>query len=386
MISKIRAFLNRFDIYQLMSVPIVVVILFFSINFKSTTIKIGTVLPLTGPDSLRAINHRNGLLLAVNHINGLGGINGRKIQLELRDNSGSAEKTAEIVRDLIYENEVIALTGGINPEETRVMQFFADKAQVPLLTSLCTHFEISAGGSDFVFRSITDDQRQFDAIAEFATRRFNSRKPALIFDNDFYGTESAQRFIETSSRFGQQVCLAISYKSGTLNFKKQIELILSSNPDSLVILAPPAESAMILRHAREARFARPVLGGNAMSATEFISLAGVYSEGTIVTLPFNARLGGQRAEYFLAEYFEKHSAQADADAAMGYEAMMIMALALRASDSDPLTLRNALASLHGYESVAGSGGFDANGNQVRPAEIAIIKERQKIPSGLEELF
>lgn len=386
MIRKIKEILARLDIYQLLSIPMVFIILLFSINIKSSAIKIGVILPLSGSDSIRALNHKNGLQLAATHINNLGGINGRKIQLEIRDNGASAEKTAEITRDLIYENEIIALTGGINPEETRVMQFFADKARIPFLTSLCTHFEISAGGSPFVFRSITDDQRQFEALAEFSTRRFNSRKPALIYDNELFGTESAQRYIETCTKFGQQVCIAITYIPGTLNFKKQIELILSSNPDSLIILAPPEESAMILRHAREARFSRPVLGGNAMSASEFISLAGVYSEGSIVTLPFNARLGGQRAEYFLAEYSENFSIQADADAAMGYEALMIMALALRTSEADPVMLRNSLAALHGYESVAGSGGFDANGNQVRPAEIAIIKERQKIPANLEELF
>jgi hypothetical protein len=42
--------------------------------------------------------------------------------------------------------------------------------------------------------------------------------------------------------------------------------------------------------------------------------------------------------------------------------------------------------MHGWESVTGSGGFDQQGNQVRPAEIAIIKERQKIPVSMEDLF
>ena len=51
-----------------------------------------------------------------------------------------------------------------------------------------------------------------------------------------------------------------------------------------------------------------------------------------------------------------------------------------------LSLREYLASLKVWDSIIGSGGFDEDGNQVRPAEIAIIKERQTIPISMEELF
>lgn len=383
---KIADFCRRLDIYQLLALPMIGLILIFAIDLRPDDISIGVILPSTGENTLRAMNHRNGLLLAARHINRMGGINGKKLRLEVRDNQGSTEKTAAITRDLIYETEVAAIIGGITPGETRVIQFLCEKAQVPFLTSMCTHFEITANDASYTFRSISDDQKQFEAIAEYTARRFSSRKPALIYDNELYGTESAQKFIATCARFGQQVCAALSYRPGSLNFRKQLNIILSSNPDSLIILAPPTDSAIILRQAREARFSQPIMGGNAMSTPQFLNLAGVYSEGTIITLPFNARLGGQRADYFLSEYFEQHSVQADADAAMGYEALMVLAMALKAGAPDRIAVRNAIASLHGWESISGSGGFDARGNQVRPAEIAIIKERQKIPASLGELF
>lgn len=386
MFRKISDSCRHLDIYQLLAIPIIFLILLFAVDFKSKDVVIGIIIPSSGENALRAINHRNGLMLAAKHINQLGGINGKKLRMEMRDSKGSPESAAAITRDLIYETGVSAIIGGITPGETRVIQFLAEKAQTPFLTALCTHFEITASDADYTFRSISDDQKQFDAIAEFSSKRFNSRKPALIYDNDLYGTESAQKYIETCAKYGQQICAALSYKPGSLNFRKQLEIIQSSNPDALIILAPPADSAIILRQAREARFTHPVLGGNAMSTPQFLSLAGVYSEGTVITLPFNARLGGQRADYFLSEYFEQHSVQADADAAMGYEALMILALALKAGEPDRNAIRNAVAALHGWESVSGSGGFDARGNQVRPAEIAIIKERQKIPANLGELF
>ncbi len=385
-LQRMRAYFGRFDVYQLLALPVMLVVLFFSIDFKSTSLQIGIILPLTGEHSQRASNHLNGLVLAARHINELGGINGRKLHLEIRDSLGLAEKTAEQTRDLIYDTSVVALIGGFSPANTRIIQAMAEKAQVPFITGICTHFETTVSGNRFTFRSITDDQAQFEALAEYAAKRFNSKKTSLIYDPELYGPDSAQKYIETCGRFGQQVCAAISYRKGSLNFRRQIETLMTANPDSLVILAPPADSALILRQFREARFAKPVIGGNQLAASEFMNLAGVYSESVVTTLPFNSRAGGQRADYFLSEYSETFAQPADADAAMGYEAGMLMALALKSGESDRLTTRNALAALHGWESAAGSGGFDENGNQVRPAEIAIIKDRQKIPVTMEGLF
>ncbi|MBU1109094.1 MAG: ABC transporter substrate-binding protein [Candidatus Riflebacteria bacterium] len=379
-------FLKGFDVYQLLALPVLLVVLLASTEFKNTDIKIGVILPLSGANALRATSHCNGLRLALKHINAQGGVNGRKLRLEIIDNQGSPDLSAEIVRDLIYETNVVSLIGGISPAATRVIQNMAEKAQVPFLTALCTHFEVTDCGSRFTFRSITDDKRQSEALAEFSARRFKSRKPALIYDSNLYGADSAQKYIETSIKFGQQVCAAVSYRPGSLNFRRQLQVIFASNPDSMIILTSPEDAAVITRHAREARFSHPILGGNQLASPEFTNLAGVYSESVITTLPFNARLGGQRADYFLSEYFDTYAQQADSDSALGYEALMLNILALRAGEVSRLSVRNSLAQLHGWESVAGSGGFDNSGNQVRPAEIAIIKERQKIPVNLEALF
>jgi branched-chain amino acid transport system substrate-binding protein len=384
--DKCRDVLRQFDVYQLLALPVALLVIYYSIDIKSTNLQIGVVLPLTGEYAQRSNIHLNGLLLAARHINEMGGINGRKLSLQIRDSQGLAEKTAEATRDLIYESSVTAIIGGFSPANTRIVQALSEKAQVPFITSICTHFETTNSGNRFTFRSITDDRKQFEALAEYATKRFESRKPAIIHDLELYGPDSAQKYVEISSRFGQQVCAAVSYRKGTLNFRRQIETLMAANPDSLLILAPAADAALITRQLREARFSKPILGGNQLAAREFINIAGVYSEAVITTLPFNARAGGQRADYFLSEYSESFSQPADADAATGYEALMLVALAMKSGDTDRLATRNSLAALHGWESVAGSGGFDEEGNQVRPAEIAIIKDRQKIPVTMEGLF
>jgi branched-chain amino acid transport system substrate-binding protein len=384
--KRFRLILQKFDIYKLGALILLLVLIWFSFESTPSEIKIGVVLPLTGPNTARAQAHKQGIMLAIEHVNQAGGINGKTLRPIIKDNEGDPAQTAIICRNLIYAEKVVTMVGGIRPENSRIIQQFSEQSHTPYLTALCTHYELTANASKYTFRSITDDVKQFLAICEYAGRRFKTRKPALIYDPLIYGSDSAQRFIESALKNQQQVVAAVTYRSGTLNFRRQLEIIEASNPDALVIIAPPKDSALILRQAREGRFTKPILGVNPFSSHEFIQFAGIYSESTICTLPFNPRLGGQRAEYFLAEYVEKWEKGADSDAALGYEAVMLTALALKAGEYNKEMVRNYFASMHGWESVTGSGGFDQNGNQVRPAEVAIIKDRQKIPVNLEELF
>ena len=135
------------------------------------------------------------------------------------------------------------------------------------------------------------------------------------------------------------------------------------------------------------RFKNLIIGANQCNSSEFLQLAGIYSEGVITTLPYNPRAGGQLSDNFLNSFQEVYGRQADADAATGYESVMVLAFALEnTATKQEQSLRESLASCHGWDSIIGSGGFDNYGNQVRPAEIAIIKEKQAIPVSLEGLF
>lgn len=385
-IKNFVRFFKKLDIFQILSLPILIFILFFSLDFKSPTYKIGIVLPLTGEHGIRSQSHLNGITLALNHINNLGGINDKKIVPIIKDCGVTQEKAVEITRDLIYEQNAIAIFGGFSPANTRAIQAVTEGAGVPFITGICTHFEITNTGSGSSFRTITDDRRQFEALAEYSSKKHNVTRPAIIYDDEIYGADSAQKYAEIAMRFGQEVLQALPCKKGSLNFKKHLDTLFKGKPEALVILASSYDSALLVRQARESRYDKLILGANQLSCDEFMRLSGIHSEEVVATLPFNNRMGGQKSEYFTNEYLDQFGQNPDADAALGYESVMVMALALRTSGDGGKALKEALSSTHGWESILGTGGFDKNGNQVRPAEVAIIKDKQLIPISMESLF
>lgn len=381
--KKLLKRIKHLDTYQLLTIPVLLVLILCTVDFKTNSLNIGVVLPLSDNSSKRAQSHLNGIKLAINHINKQGGINSIPLKLIVKDSD--KQDAAEETRDLIYINNVKAILGGFTSKETRTIQKLSEKAQIPFLTGICTHYEISKS-APYTFRTITDDQHQFEALSLHSLTRFKSKRPAIIYDSELYGLESAQRYEETCSKNSQSVTIKQTYPTGTINFKTQLEEIQRSKPDCLVILANAADSALIVRQAREMGFEKPILGGNQCASNEFLQLSGLYSEGITATLPFNPISGGQRSDEFLNAYQETYEQQADADAATGYEMTMILSTALTSSEATGNNLRESLSALHGWDNIIGSGGFDNEGNQVRPSEIAIIKDKQTIPISMEELF
>lgn len=380
-------YFKYFDIYQVLTLPLLLVLIIFSLEFRAENIKIGILVEKSPLLEHRAQNQTWAFVLAAKHINDSGGINGRQVQLLVRHHDFSAHSAAKEAAKLVYQDSVQALVGGVTPKATRAIQDVALKSSTPFLTPFCTHYEITDSGNRYTFRNISGDLLQFESIIKYLRNSIESDSPALIYDQIYYGSNGAEKFMQIATSKGLRIGASLTYAPETKNFRSQIDLILASNADSVILLAPAVEAAVIVRHLREAGFSKPILGGSSLSDQAFINYAGVYSESVLTTIPFNSRLGGSRADFFLSEFRSTFDTQrVTADAAMGYESMMVLALAMARADSTNIPLRDSLSEMHGWDSIAGSGGFDSKGNQTRPAELVVIKERQKVPLGMEQLF
>ncbi|NLM17396.1 MAG: amino acid ABC transporter substrate-binding protein [Candidatus Riflebacteria bacterium] len=384
-IKNLTKTLKGFDIYQLSAIPLLMLVLFLLLDFQNNTIKIGVIFPFTGEHSERSKQALNGLILARDNINEAGGIQGKTIELLIKDTENNLEKTAQTARDLIYKNHVTAIIGGFLPKDARIIQLLAERSKTPFLTPICTHFDI-AKSSQYTFRTISDDIAQFEALVNYTNDILKAKSFIIIYDNELYGYESAKRYIDLAQKAGQSLSVTLPVSNKELNFKETLDVLKVYNPDYTLILAPEKTSALLVLQLREIKYENTILGANRMSSQSFIRLAGMDSESVVVTLPFNPRSGGQRADYFLSAYNEKFEKIANADAAISYEAMMILAIALRQETADRKIIREILGSLHGWDSIIGAGGFDKYGNQVRPSEIAIIKGKQAVPLTMEEMF
>src|SRR5690349_9126633 len=81
-------------------------------GISATEVKLGMWTPLTGPTALLGTSERDAIEIAIEEVNAVGGVNGRKLKLVAYDDAGSPQEALTTVRRLIDQDNVFALIAG----------------------------------------------------------------------------------------------------------------------------------------------------------------------------------------------------------------------------------------------------------------------------------
>ena len=97
-------------------------------------IPIGVNIELTGPASLLGASYKNALDLVVADINRQGVLDGRKLELIVRDNRSDPAEATRVAKNLWDNEQIVAMVGpGVSPTSVPVAQE-AERRQVPLVS------------------------------------------------------------------------------------------------------------------------------------------------------------------------------------------------------------------------------------------------------------
>src|SRR5512137_1532293 len=97
-------------------------------------IKIGALFAVTGPASFLGAPEEKTVQMLVEKINSTGGVNGRKLQLVIKDTAGSPEKAMSFAKQLIEEDKVLAIIGPSTSGETMKIKDLCEENKVPLVS------------------------------------------------------------------------------------------------------------------------------------------------------------------------------------------------------------------------------------------------------------
>jgi branched-chain amino acid transport system substrate-binding protein len=162
----------------------------------SDVIKIGSVAPLTGPQTHIGKDNENGARLAVDEINAKGlELGGRKVKLELLGEDDQAEpKTATIVAQKLVDAGVVAVIGHLNSGTTIPASKIYHDAGIPQISPSATAVAYTAQGYKTAYRVMANDAQQGKALGQFAVSRLAAKKIAIIDDRTAYGQGLADEF------------------------------------------------------------------------------------------------------------------------------------------------------------------------------------------------
>jgi len=338
------------------------------------TIKVGLVAPLTGEVRTFGQSMRNGAMQAFDEVNAAGGLNGRQIQVMVRDDANDPEESAEAGRQLIDGAGVVAVVGSVSSGCSEALAARCQSARVPMITPTATNPMVTMppeGRRDFVFRACYIDPFQGTVAARFVRDSLGAVTAAVLYDSENdYSRGLAEYFITAFTGDGGTVVNRQSYPDDQVDFTAVLAEVRRSSPDVLFLPDYYNRAGLIVRQAREQGVTAWLMGGDGWDSPKMPAIAGDAIVGGFFTSHFSADDPRPEVQAWSDKYEAKYGQRPDAFATLGYDAALLLVEALRrAARPEPADIRDAIAGISGFPCVSGSVSFDASGNPIKPAVV-----------------
>ncbi|MGQ0642588.1 MAG: ABC transporter substrate-binding protein [Gemmatimonadaceae bacterium] len=300
---------------------------------------------------------KQGIELAVAEINERGGINGRPIEWLMRDDAANGAKAAEVANEFLNNRDVIAVVGHVNSSAMVAAARVYDGG-LPAV-AVTTSTPDLTGISPWVFRVISSDSVNGIDLARFA-ERMSFKSAALLYENDTYGRGLASAF-QRAYR-GRLLAADPIPGDSSSDFEPYVAYLKQLQPDAVVMVTVQAPGLALVREARRQQLGAAILGSDGW--TGFDQHADI-ANGIYVAQPFTASDPRPAAQRFVAAFQRRFGAKPNANAALGYDAMTVVAEAIRAVGPDRRRVRAYLASSAQRSPHSGASGpiaFEATGD------------------------
>lgn len=318
--------------------------------------------------SRREVHYGEGLDMAVAEINAAGGVLGRRIALRREDDHESVDEGELVAQRLANDPDVVAVIGHLQSYVSVPAAAIYDLSGLVMVAPTATDPELTARGYSRVFRATFTDTEVGRQMAEYAARR-EYRRIGIYYIRSDYGRNLANAFEERANDLGLSIPVRQSYEPGDAGRSDSFGPVLRSwgelGLDAIFLAGEVPSAARAIVAAREAGLTVPIIGGDAMSSGELISVAGDAAEGTVVATAFHADEPRAEVRRFTASFEKRYGVPPDAGSALGYDVIRLLADAMRRAGTVlPDSVARALHSLRGWKGVTGSFTFDSAGNLV----------------------
>jgi branched-chain amino acid transport system substrate-binding protein len=337
-------------------------------------ILIGEYGSLTGTTATFGISTRNGIDLAVEEVNGSGGVLGKKIRVIVEDDQGKPEEAQTVVTKLINKDRVIAVLGEVASSRSLAAAPVCQSNRIPMITPSSTNPKVTQIG-DFIFRVCFIDPFQGFVMAKFAAESLKIKNVAILRDikND-YSVGLADVFVENFKKMGGTITADESYSEGDTDFSAQLTSIRSGNPQAIFVPGYYTEVGLVARQARKLGITVPLMGGDGWDSPKLWEIGGEALNDCYYSNHYSVDDPSPSIQKFVADYKARFNQVPDAIAALGYDAARILIHAFQtAGTTDPLKVRDAIAQTKEFQGVTGSITLDQNRNAVKPAVVLRVK-------------
>jgi branched-chain amino acid transport system substrate-binding protein len=326
-------------------------------------IKIGGLLPMSGPGSYFGAQDKQGVELALEQLNKTG-VNGYKFEVKYEDSSCSPLPATQAAKRLLDQFKPDVVIGEECSDATLAVMPIMEQAKVPLLNAGSSAIKITDPGNPWTFRIMPNEVMQGVDIATKAYKQLNARTAVLLHENTNAGIGNANVFAETFTKLGGKILADIGFGRDVNDFTSiatrvaglgKIDVIptYTLEGQGLKITQALAQAGVVKGGGGQA-----IQLGTIWLPFGFEQKAGKAAVGYIRIVQFDPTDQRDVVRKFIEAFKAKYNQDPTHLNAHAYDQVMLIADVVRRGAKDAQSIRDGLAATKNFAGVTGSVEFD----------------------------
>jgi branched-chain amino acid transport system substrate-binding protein len=304
-----------------------------------------------------------GIELAVDEINASGGLLNRKLRIDKQDDESSLAKGLVIAQQFADNLDMVAVIGHYNSYIALPAAATYQSAGLVYLTPGATSYQINNLGHNMVFRSVPSNRSLGNRIAENMAAK-GLRRVAIFYKKEKSSQDIANYFEQRGRELGLTIVDRRSFMQGSQDFSNAIQNWKDLYQfDAVFLAANVPEAAYFISQMRKMGLSVPIFGDHGLDTRQLFEIAGSAAEGVFVTDSTIQEDNWPAYQHFNKIFTQKYHQAAGASAAKGYDAVNLLAQAIRQANSTvPAKIAQALHSTSKWPGASGEFTFDEKGD------------------------
>ena len=323
------------------------------VRAQAREVKVGYLLPVTGPLAYEAGLALNGLTLAVDEINASGGIKslgGAKITMMPGDTQNKVELGNSEASRLIDQGAV-AIIGTFSSLVAFSVRQVTEKNKTPFLLLACVADNLTEGGLKYTFRMQPNGKAMATlTVSNMFEMAKNANVPikrvAMMHEDGNFGTTMGNHVEAFSKTMGYELVQRIPYNLRSPDLTSELAKVKAARPDLLIISGYYGDSKIIAETAAKLRIGVSALVGLANAAYSNPKFIAENRELTEQLFDGNYWYNPQsaRARAVFEAYQKKFGSTMSNHGVQGYQVTFVLKDSLeRAASMDRDKIRDAIA-------------------------------------------
>lgn len=355
---------------------------------QDKVVKVGNIIPLSGPSASVGQQGKNAREMAVEEINAAGGIKslgGAKLVMLYADSESKPEKGVAEAERFINTEKVHVLTGCWNSAVTYPTTAVAERYGIPFIVPVSVADKITEQGFKTVFRIAAKDSwwtRDQFAFLRDMEKEFNAKveKVAFVYENGDWGKGFAEQWKDLANKGGYKVVLDEPYPSTATDLSPIVQKIKRATPDVLLLVSNAADAILLTNTLADYRVKlKAIIGsGGGHADPSFLQATGKNAQYLFDIVEWETDVNKPGAQEANEKFKAKYGYNLAGESVDAYLAIYVLADAMeRAASLDPVKIREALATtsyrsgrgmIVGYDAVE----FDQTG-QNKQASLVMVQ-------------